>query len=84
MADTEQPLSNLDAAVDELCVALARTPDLEGLIEGISLYAHALPFLPVDDPLVVDALSVAPVWAALAKTASEVLALRKESDGDTP
>ena len=77
MTAANEPLTDLDARIDGLVRAIGRTPDLEGLIVGLEAYSLLLPHLDMDNPYAVDALSVAPVWSALAATAREVLRLRE-------
>ncbi|MCW2738862.1 hypothetical protein [Nocardioides sp.] len=74
--DTDEPLTRLDETLDVLSVAIARVPDLPGLIDGLEGYELLLRFVSVHQPGAVDAVAVAPVWHALAAVATEVLTLR--------
>ena len=70
------PLTDLDARCDDLVRALAQTPDLPGLIDGLQGYELLLRFVSPSHPTAVDAVAVAAVWRSLAEVATEVLSLR--------
>lgn len=83
--DDNAPLTDLDARLDDLVRAIARTPDLDGLIVGLRTYQATLALVALDDldnPGTVDAIAVASVWDALADAAEEVRKLRKIKEAD--
>lgn len=78
---SDEPISNLDAALDRLLGVLTLIPDLPGLIDGLRGYEDLLALVPVDAVGAIDAVSVAAVWGGLADIAGEVLALKETSNG---
>lgn len=67
-----EPISELDARLDDLVLAIAQVPDLDGFRVGIEVYEVLLGLVPADAPGAIDAIAVASVWNALADVASQV------------
>lgn len=81
-SDKDQPISRLDERLDELAVALAKLPDLPGLIEGLEAYEQLTGLLDPDTPGVVDVWAGTDVRRALINVAGEILALQEKKGSD--
>lgn len=76
-----EPLTELDASLDVLVVAMQDLRDLEGLVDGMAGYEAVLRLIPVGSPFAIEALGVSRIWGALSAVATEILKLREVANG---
>lgn len=73
----DEPLTDIDAKLDELCKALAQCTDLERVMEALSAYEHMVALVPPDDPQRSLILNASLIWPPFIEVCEGILKLRR-------
>jgi len=78
---TDEPLTDLDLKLDELCKALMRCGELERVVEALKGYERMVALVPANHPQRSLVLNASLIWPPLIEVCGEIRKLQRIKKG---